>query len=198
MYHLFCECRTRKLIFSFASFIKQSEQLVNIVGLTSQQPLDIELEVRQLREERRRIQNGLGHVLAILSQIVNIVVPAKTEFPLRSEEHIAVLNTKIEESPLKYATMFRRMLCPDGILKNLERIFHKDVLMGRNYAGTAKIKAFNKYRHLNNAMFKALKTDNYSFEDYKKAVREAFFKFKNRNYKALARARQLEILENNK
>ncbi|XP_060665625.1 uncharacterized protein LOC132797893 isoform X2 [Drosophila nasuta] len=86
--------------------------------------------------------------VAILSQIANIVVPAKTEFPSRSEEDIAVLNTNIEESPLKYVAMFRRMLCPDGILKNLERIFHKDVLMGMNYAGTAKMKAFNKYRHL--------------------------------------------------
>ncbi|XP_060665623.1 uncharacterized protein LOC132797893 isoform X1 [Drosophila nasuta] len=46
--------------------------------------------------------------------------------------------------------------------------------------------------------FEALQADNYSFEDHKKAVREAFFKFKNRNYKANARARQLEKLENNK
>ncbi|KAH8299470.1 hypothetical protein KR044_001643 [Drosophila immigrans] len=49
--------------------------------------------------------------------------------------------------------MFERMLMPEGIIKNIERVLSTDLLMKYNFAGTSKKEAFDKFVHLNNAMY---------------------------------------------
>ncbi|KAH8238145.1 hypothetical protein KR032_000125 [Drosophila birchii] len=112
--------------------------------------------------------------------------PPKTDFPCNAIEELDGIEAKVAADPPKYIELFREMLAPEGISKNLNRILSLSLLMDMNYAGTNSRTGLMSYVSLNNAIYESQRADGYTLRDYAKDVRTAFAKLKNRVYKAKA------------
>ncbi|KAM8702422.1 hypothetical protein ACLKA7_007753 [Drosophila subpalustris] len=64
--------------------------------------------------------------------------------------------------------------------------------MEMNYGGSNSKKGLSSFENLNNALFEATKREGYSLDDYKRDVRAAFGKAKNRVYKAVSKENRIK------
>ncbi|XP_051859912.1 uncharacterized protein LOC117568428 isoform X2 [Drosophila albomicans] len=156
---------------------------------------DLEKRMREMDDSMKRqmmdLQRKINKVNESLMSLLDYknTKHRKTMFPLQTEDDVCEMDRKVAESPSEFVDIFRRMLMPEGLTKNLERVLSSELLMKFNFTGTVKMMAFDKFVHLNNAMYEAIKEDDLSFVEYTKEVRVAFFKIKNRLYKSRQRHR---------
>lgn len=106
------------------------------------------------------------------------------EFPLESLSDVEEMEKKIQENSERYIVLLRSALMPEGILKNFRRVLGLPLIMDFNYAGIFSKNGLSSYDFLNRALYEAVKRDGYTFEDYKRDVRLAFSREKNKFYKA--------------
>ncbi|XP_020803359.1 uncharacterized protein LOC110180078 [Drosophila serrata] len=116
--------------------------------------------------------------------------PPKTDFPCKSIGELDEIEAKVAADQSKYIELFRAMLAPEGVSKNLNRILTTTVLMEMNYGGTCSKKGLTSYVNLNNAIYESQRADGYTWGDYAKDVRTAFSKLKNRIYKATSKSKK--------
>ncbi|EDV97665.1 GH14573 [Drosophila grimshawi] len=121
-------------------------------------------------------------------------VTKPTDFPVKTKEGLETVDVKIANNMDKYIELFKSLLKPSGIIKNIGRILDQKLLMEMNYAGCSSKTGLSNYVNLNTALYESLRTEGYSFDDYKKDVRMAFAKAKNRVYKAKFEANRLKKL----
>ncbi|XP_032598757.1 uncharacterized protein LOC6556499 [Drosophila grimshawi] len=119
-------------------------------------------------------------------------VTKPTDFPVKTKEGLETVDVKIANNMDKYIELFKSLLKPSGIIKNIGRILDQKLLMEMNYAGCSSKTGLSNYVNLNTALYESTSTEGYTFDDYKRDVRLAFAKAKNRVYKAKSEARRLE------
>ncbi|XP_062130186.1 uncharacterized protein LOC133841602 isoform X2 [Drosophila sulfurigaster albostrigata] len=163
---------------------------------------DLEKRMREMEHSMKKqmmdLQRKINKVNESLMSLLDYknTQHRKTMFPLQTEDDVCEMDRKVAESPSEFVDIFRRMLMPEGLTKNLERVLSSDLLMKFNFTGTVKMMAFDKFVHLNNAMYEAIKEDDLSFVEYTKEVREAFSKIKNRLYKSRQKHRTEQQYDN--
>ncbi|KAL7724432.1 hypothetical protein ACLKA6_000735 [Drosophila palustris] len=145
---------------------------------------------RKMEEMKNIILNTNSKIIALMEQQRRSMITPKSEFPIYTTDRLAEINDLISESPNNYIELFKRLLNPEGIGKNIERIFSRDLIMKMNYAGSIDKVALEKYESLNKALYEATKREGHNFIDYRREVRDAFHKAKNRCYKASAKEKK--------
>ncbi|KAH8235374.1 hypothetical protein KR038_003216 [Drosophila bunnanda] len=147
--------------------------------------------ISRLEERMDRIESQIIKLIDTSTKIMTSVrklserrSPPKTDFPCKSIGDLDGIEAKVAADQPKYIELFRAMLAPEGVSKNLNRILSTSVLMGMNYAGTCSKTGLTSYVNLNNALYESQRADGYTLGDYAKDVRTAFTKLKNRVYKA--------------
>ncbi|XP_017841207.1 uncharacterized protein LOC108598949 isoform X1 [Drosophila busckii] len=144
----------------------------------------------RLSSLERKVEFLLNVNTKILTRVDKICehlrpLPPQNEFPIKCMEELEEIDVKVSNNPERYAQLFQSLLNPLGISKHLGRIFDKSLLMQMNYGGFCSKTALSDYVNLNAALFaESQKKEGYTFDDYKKEVRLAFQKTKNRVYKA--------------
>ncbi|KAH8343232.1 hypothetical protein KR059_007267 [Drosophila kikkawai] len=123
-------------------------------------------------------------IMTTVKKLIDRRAPPKTDFPCKSIAELDGIDAKVAADPPKYIEMFRAMLAPEGVSKNLNRILATSLLMDMNYAGSCYKTGLTTYVNLNNAIYESQQADGYTLEDYAKDVRTAFTKIKQRVYKA--------------
>ncbi|XP_034108622.1 uncharacterized protein LOC117570851 [Drosophila albomicans] len=143
---------------------------------------------KQFKELNRSLNLANRHIEALNDK--KKTKELKCNFPCKTEEELAEIDKKIAASPAAYLPIFEGKLMPEGIVKNLEKIISRDLALQINFRGTAKMKPFDKYIHLNKVMYEATTTIDRNFSDYQRNMRTAFAKIKNRAYKSNSIKRQ--------
>ncbi|KAH8354901.1 hypothetical protein KR093_000751, partial [Drosophila rubida] len=49
--------------------------------------------------------------------------------------------------------LFERMLMPEGVVKNIDKVISRELIFNFNFHGTSNKKPFDKYIHLNQLMY---------------------------------------------
>ncbi|KAL7723958.1 hypothetical protein ACLKA6_002226 [Drosophila palustris] len=114
---------------------------------------------RKMEEMKNIILNTNSKIIALMEQQRRSMITPKSEFPIYSTDRLAEINDLISESPNNYM----------------------------NYAGSIDKVALEKFESLNKALYEATKREGRNFIDYRREVRDAFHKAKNRSYKASAK-----------
>ncbi|KPU77289.1 uncharacterized protein Dana_GF27863 [Drosophila ananassae] len=76
---------------------------------------------KKLDEMQKTNANMNAKVLGFMNQLSKNMVEPKVELPIMDELNLQSLDNKIGESPNNYLQLFKRMLIPGGISKNLKK-----------------------------------------------------------------------------
>ncbi|EDW70089.2 uncharacterized protein [Drosophila virilis] len=134
----------------------------------------------------------LARVDKICENMKSVTKP--NDFPVKHKEALEAIDLKIANDMEKYTELFKNLLSPSGIVKNIGRIIDQKLLMEMNYGGHSSKAGLSSYINLNTALYESQRTEGYTFDDYRKDARMAFQKAKNRVYKAVSEARKLKRL----
>jgi len=129
------------------------------------------------------ILEGVSKIPNILVEVTKLSEIPKSIFPIASFDALDNFEAELEGSSSKYIPMFKTLLLPGGISKNLKRVVSDKLLFQMNYAGIKDRKGFAVYTHLLNALFEAVKEDDYTWNDFKKDCRKSIYRIKNKVYK---------------
>ncbi|KAH8302386.1 hypothetical protein KR044_005901 [Drosophila immigrans] len=117
-----------------------------------------------------------------------------TEFPIKSRDELEAIDEKIANSPDKYIELFKSFFQPFGFEKHIGRIFDEDLIAEMNFDGVSSKIGLSNYANLNSALFEAQKKEGFAYADYRKSVRTAFLRAKNRIYKSASRRKMEKSL----
>ncbi|XP_023168058.1 uncharacterized protein LOC111597518 [Drosophila hydei] len=153
----------------------------------------------RLSSLERKVDFLLNVNTKILARVDKICENMKTvtkpnDFPVKHKEALEAIDMQIANDREKYTELFKNLLSPSGIVKNIGRILDQKLLMEMNYGGHSSKAGLSNYVNLNTALYESQKREGYTFDDYKKDARLAFQKAKNRVYKAISEARRLKRL----
>ncbi|XP_034473098.1 uncharacterized protein LOC117780609 [Drosophila innubila] len=179
--------RTNKWRLAQEKIIKESEQncmerVYSSIGNSSVTAIHQKLD--NLSSRLSSLESNVANVLAVVKKLaVNSKFTASVEFPVENLSSLEEINKKVEEDSQRYVALLRSTLMPEGVIKNLGRVLSLSLIMDMNYGGTFSKKGLNSFESLNSALYEAVKRDGYTFDDYKRDVRLAFSKAKNKVYK---------------
>ncbi|KAL7723657.1 hypothetical protein ACLKA6_013853 [Drosophila palustris] len=147
-----------------------------------------------MEEMKNIILNTNSKIIALMEQQRRSMITPKSEFPKHDGQFGRNKRSHQRVAKQLYRA-FKRLLNPEGIGKNIERIFSRDLIMKMNYAGSIDKVALEKYESLNKALYEATKREGHNFIDYRREVRDAFHKAKNRCYKASAKEKKIKNVD---
>ncbi|XP_062128643.1 uncharacterized protein LOC133840693 isoform X1 [Drosophila sulfurigaster albostrigata] len=159
----------------------------------------IAIDERNINERlgslERKVDFLINLHVKILARVDKLCEDAKevvepTEFPIKSKEELEIMDEKIANAPDKYIELFKVLFKPDGFEKHICRIFNDEMVIEMNFDGACSKLGLTNYANLNSALFESLKREGFTYGDYRKTVRAAFNKTKNRIYKSWTRRRQ--------
>ncbi|XP_034109122.1 uncharacterized protein LOC117571192 [Drosophila albomicans] len=159
----------------------------------------IAIDERNINERlgslERKVDFLINLHVKILARVDKLCEDAKevvepTEFPIKSKEELEIMDEKIANAPDKYIELFKVLFKPDGFEKHICRIFNDEMVIEMNFDGACSKLGLTNYANLNSALFESLKREGFTYGDYRKTVRSAFNKTKNRIYKSWTRRRQ--------
>ncbi|KAH8372432.1 hypothetical protein KR093_011583 [Drosophila rubida] len=98
------------------------------------------------------------------------------DFPIKDKSELEAVEKKILISRSKYVELFKFYLKSGSFEQTIGSFFDENLSCDMSYDGYGSKKAFSNYVHFNIALFESQKSDQFSYEDYKKGVRNAFLK----------------------
>ncbi|XP_062128645.1 uncharacterized protein LOC133840693 isoform X2 [Drosophila sulfurigaster albostrigata] len=100
------------------------------------------------------------------------------DFPIKDKSQLEAVEKKISSNREKYVRLFKFYLKSGSFEENCASFFDGSLAVDMSYDGLGSKTAFSNYVHFNIALFESQKSDEFTYEDYKKTVRSGFLKYK--------------------